>query len=1018
MKLKVLGFILCFITAVAAFAQEGARIEMFSPQGQVKDVSQVSVRFSDQMVPFGDPRSLADPFEIVCSEKGAGRWADGRNWVFDFDRTLPAGIGCEFRLKDEVKTLAGKTIGGQKKFIFTTGGPSIRRGSIPYEGSQIEEEQIFILSLDCEPDLDSIRQHVFFSVDGIENNIGIKIIEGKLRQDILKSQGRYASRIKEKREESIVLIQSLQRFPSKTNISLIWGKDVKAKSGVKNVQDHILHFQTRAPFSVEFNCTRENSASGCIPFGDMRLYFSAPISKGQAAKSVLKSANGMSLKPHFESDNDDISSLRFKGPFQENTNFTVHLPTGLKDHSGRGLVNADKFPLSVRTGAYPPLAKFSSRFGILELKANAGLPVTLRNVEPLIHTKTRQVDEQTDRAGKVTGRIFNAHTDRADNLQSWLRKVAAAKREKSIFSDEKMSEKITLPKPHGGKAFEVVGIPMKKAGLHIVELESAILGNSLLSSDQPMFVPTAVLVTNLSAHFKWGRESSLVWVTALDEGKPVKDAAVAIRNCREQLLWQGKTDASGIAHVNVKLPSESELPRCNNTEESDNDYDESGPLYGLHTGLFITAQTNDDLTFVHSSWDKGIEPWRFQLPDDKYGSNTHSVHTIFDRTLLRAGDKVSMKHVFRKRTLTGFSIPARDEMPNIVSITHYGSDETHELPLNWADNGSAETYWIIPKEAKLGTYGVTLLSKDNVSKPTKIKKRRSQAASFTTGSFRVEEFRVPLMKGTIQPPEEPLVNAAKVDLKLGVQYLAGGGASLIPIKLRSFIRPKTIQGFPAFENFVFGNGQVQEGLKRRGTDIEDGENENQEGAEAQTSQGKTKKDFSLPAIDLNLDTLGAASATLSPLPKVNTAKEILTEMEFMDPSGEIQTVSTKIPLWPSKYIVGIKPDTWTSAKDNLKFHAAVVDLTGKPVAGAQVKVDLYERKNYSHRKRIVGGFYAYDHTEETKKITSVCAGRDRHGRPADLPGEITGIRQCYFTGASGGSDRQQHLCQQGYLGCR
>lgn len=986
MKLKVLGFIFCFLVAASAFAQEGAQIEMFSPQGLVKDVRQVSVRFSDQMVPFGDPHSLTDPFEISCPEKSSSRWADGRNWIIDFDRNLPAGISCEFRLKDEVKTLAGKNIIGQKKFTFNTGGPSIRRGSIPFEDRHIDEEQIFILLLDCEPDLDSVRQHVFFSVDGIENNIGIKIIEGKLRQDILKSQGRYAFWIKEKQEGSIILIQSRQRFPSETNVSLIWGKEVKAKSGVTNVQDQVLHFQTRRPFSAEFSCAREKRTAGCIPFGEMSLNFSAPLSKAQAAKIVLKSADSKLLKPaknqedktagvlivkqdgkinylfwkpHFESENEDVSSVRFSGPFPENTNFIVQLPAGLQDNAGRLLVNADKFPLSVRTNEYPPLAKFSSRFGILELKANAGLPVTLRNVEPQINAKTRQIDKEMDVVSKVIGKIFNAQTDRADNLQFWLRKVAAASREKSIFSNEKMSQKITLPKPHGGKAFEVVGIPLKKAGLYIVELESAILGKALLPSSGPMFVPTAVLVTNLSAHFKWGRESSLVWVTTLDEGKPVKDAVVTIRDCQEKIIWQGRTDSSGIVRVDTQLPLESELPSCyKSDEERYYDHSESGPLGGLQTGLFVTAQTKDDLTFVHSSWGQGIEPWRFQLPHDKDGSNTYSAHTIFDRTLLRAGDKISMKHVFRARTMSGFSMPVKDAMPNIVLISHYGSSEKYEFPLLWADNGIAQTSWTIPKEAKLGTYGVTFISKDNAGEQTKIKKRRRQAGAFPAGEFRVEEFRVPLMKGTIQPPEEPLVNAGKVDLKLGVQYLAGGGASLIPIKLRSFIRTKSIYGFAAFENFVFGNGQVKEGLKRRGADIEHEEAE-----------------FSLPTIDLNLDKLGAASTTLSPLPKVNTAKEILTEMEFMDPNGEIQTVSTKIPLWPSKYIVGIKPDAWASAKENLKFHAAVVDLAGKPIAGAQVKVDLFERKNYSHRKRLVGGFYAYEHAEQIKKIAQVCTGQ-------------------------------------------
>ncbi|HUN53920.1 MAG TPA: MG2 domain-containing protein [Smithella sp.] len=1019
MKSKILWLFFCLLMASAAFAENGARIEWFSPQGVVKDVRQVSVRFSDQMVPFGDPRSLADPFEITCPEKSSSRWADGRNWILDYDRDLPAGISCEFRLKDDVKTLAGRPLDGPKIFTFNTGGPSIRRGSMPGDGSMyIDEEQIFILALDCEPDLDSVKQHVFFSVDGIENNIGIRIIEGKTRQDILKSRGRYAFWLREKHMGSIVLIQSLQRFPSSAKISLIWGKDVKAKSGLTNQQDQILHFQTREPFSAKFTCSRENSSAGCIPFSDMNIYFTAPISRAQAAKIVLKSVNNKLSKQaqgkdaavtalvvskkggkisyhiwksHLEAEGDDVSSIRFSGPFPEKTDFIVSLPAGLKDNAGRLLVNADKFPLSVRTNEYPPLAKFSSRFGILELKANAGLPVTLRNLEPLIKAKYQRIDQKQNAAEQISGKILNARQDRAEHLQEWLRKVARASREESVFGDNPNIKKFTLPKPHGGKAFEVVGIPMKKSGLYIVELESSILGKELLASSAPMYVPTAVLVTNLSAHFKWGRESSLVWVTTLDEGKPVKDAAVAIRDCQEKIIWQGRTDLSGIARVNTQLPSDTELPNCYDKDEDHRYYySESGPLGGLQSGLFVTAQTKDDLTFVHSSWDEGIEPWRFQLPADKSGSNIYGAHTIFDRTLLRAGEKISMKHVFRKRNMSGFGIPPQDTLPNNVLITHSGSDEKYEFPLRWSANGTAETTWQIPKDAKLGTYEVTLTNKDEDDKATKVKVRKTRRikkarkrleGSFETGEFRVEEFRVPLMKGTIQPPEAPLVNAQKVDLKLGVQYLAGGGAGLIPVKMRSFIRPKSISDFEAFEDFTFGNGQVEEGLKRRGTDIEDDEEgDYPEETVSRENPSVKNKEPGLPVIELNLDKLGAATATLTGLPKADTAKELLTEMEFMDPNGEIQTVSAKIPLWPSKYIIGIKPDSWASSKDNLKFQTAVVDLSGKPVVGARVSVDIFERKNYSHRKRLIGGFYAYENTDETKKIARFCEGiTDAHG---------------------------------------
>src|SRR4249920_2962609 len=81
-------------------------VTFFSPQGEVKAVRQVTARFASAMVPFGDPREL-DPFTIDCVEKGRGRWADGKNWIYDFDHDLPAGVRCAFSLKSGVAALDG-----------------------------------------------------------------------------------------------------------------------------------------------------------------------------------------------------------------------------------------------------------------------------------------------------------------------------------------------------------------------------------------------------------------------------------------------------------------------------------------------------------------------------------------------------------------------------------------------------------------------------------------------------------------------------------------------------------------------------------------------------------------------------------------------------------------------------------------------------------------------------------------------------------------------------------------------
>jgi len=959
--------LIALLTYTFTYAQEGPQVEIFSPQGTVKNVRQVRARFSVPIVPLGDPRAIVEPFDIQCPESGTQRWADGKNWIYDFDRNLPAGVRCEFKVKPGLQTLAGKEITGQKGFSFSTGGPAIQ-SSTPYQGSvTIDEEQVFILVLDAEATEASVLANVSFSVEGLHDRIGVRILSGEERQQILRA------RFRREPTMPLIAIQAKQGFPNNAKVSLIWGKGILSKSGVATENDQILPFQTRKPFMAEFHCQRENPQAACIPLASMAVNFSALVSWERAGQIVLKAPDGKQRKPEREEQATGPEYVRgvvFKAPFPQSTEFLVELPPGLTDDAGRKLVNADKFPLTVRTDEYPPLAKFPARFGILELKANPILPVTLRNIEPEVKARMLKISRDKGAASTLSdflqelkGRIFKVAPAKSDEMALWLKRVARANREISVFGLlDRMKEVqgFSIPKPSGAKAFEVVGIPLKDPGFYVVEIESEILGASLLGKSKSSFVPTAVLVTNLSVHFKWGRESSLAWVTTLDEGLPVRNSTVTIIDCAGKLLATSVTDADGIARFG-ELPSLAGVARCSND--------------ALDHGLFITAEAAGDATFAHSSWDDGIESWRFQLPSAHYQGPTIA-HTIFDRSLVRAGETISMKHTIRKHITNGFAMVPEGNRPKAVSIEHLGSEQKYELPLQWDASGTAETTWMIPREAKLGVYQVMLL-KEPSSKQASSPRYSSYTSGWISGQFRVQEFRVPLMRAAILPPSRPLVSASEAPLDLTVKYLAGGGAGHLAVKLRSQLQPKSLTTFDGFEDFVFANGPVKEGRRRLGTEVESFE-EHEEGESPQPAEAKEA--LKIQSTDLTLDKTGGARTTIAKLPKVKAPMDLLTELEYKDPNGEIQTVATRIPLWPAKWLVGIKPDSWALSQESLKFHVAVVNLSGAPVAQAPVKVELFERRVYSHRKRLVGGFYAYEHFEEVKKRGALCEGRsDKKG---------------------------------------
>ena len=970
--------------SVTAQSPTSGRID-FTPQGTVKNIRQARARFPEPMAPLGDPRGTPSPFEIACPEPGTARWVDSRTWAYDFARDLPAGVRCTFRVAPGLTSLAGKAVAGQQAFAFSTGGPAIRT-STPREGNEaIEEEQAFLLILDAEPTAASLLQNVAFSIEGIPERVGANLVSGKAREEIIKA--RYRDPI----PEHIVILQAKQRFPNGAKVNLVWGKGVVSQSGVPTDQDQVLPFKTRQPFTATFSCERENRQAGCIPVTPMRIEFSSAVAGEQANRIVLVGPGGRRWTPETEKDKGTfVRGAVFAGPFPETSAFQVEIPDGLVDDAGRPLSNASQFPLSVKTDPFPPLAKFSARFGIIEWKADPALPVTLRNLEAAVRARLLRVDRKEqpgvvekiqDWVERLKGKVVRISPEQSKDILPWLRKVAVSRRDASVFAGEssRPPRDFVLPKPLGAEAFEVVGIPLSAPGLYIVELESARLGASLLGRPQPMYVPTAALVTNLAVHFKWGRESSLAWVTTLDAGRPAPQAAITVQDCQGTTLWKGETDQEGIARIG-KLPTSRSLPRCLDSSGNWEDYPQTTALRALNHGLFVTAQTAEDLSFVHSSWSQGIEPWRFRLLAESY-TGPIVAHTIFDRTLFRAGDMVHMKHLIRTQTLGGFSPVPDRQRPTLLSIRHLGSDQKYEFPLQWDGSGVAESAWSIPPDAKLGSYDVVLhrpTASGKEASPPSPEAEEEDVARFgwRSGGLRVEEFRVPLMKGIVQLPAGPQVVVSTLPADLSVRYLAGGSARELPVTFRTQLRPTYVSPPDEFENFTFANGAIKEGITRRGAEREDADEE--EEPVLSSPQGK-------PAIhqreSLVLDAAGTARVTITRLPKVTNPQEVLAELEFRDPNGEVQTVSSTVPLWPASHLVGIQPDSWVASRESVKAWLAVMDVSRRPVQGASVRVEILQRNTYTHRKRLVGGFYAYEHVEETQRIGELCRGlTDAKGR--------------------------------------
>src|SRR5207237_1046364 len=107
-------------------------------------------------------------------------------------------------------------------------------------------------------------------------------------------------------------------------------------------------------------------------------------------------------------------------------------------------------------------------------------------------------------------------------------------------------------------------------------------------------------------------------------------------------------------------------------------------------------------SFTSSEWNEGIAPWNFNVPANTWRQKPLAIHTVFDRTLFRAGETVSMKHIARTPKMTGFAVPGMKDLPKAAELVHTGSGTKYRIDARFDEGGIAEESWKIPAEAKLG----------------------------------------------------------------------------------------------------------------------------------------------------------------------------------------------------------------------------------------------------------------------------------------------------------------------------
>ena len=954
------GFMLAALTLfaapIAAISSGAPQVVLATPGSAGTNggaIERFTMRFSEAMVPLGDPRATP-PATMKCPVGSTGRWVDPQTFVFDFEKALPGGISCTVDLNGALASVRGVAVTGARTFTIDTGGPSARAVLPGGYGDDIEEGQVFLVATNVAPAPQSVAANGYCAVDGIGEKIALDVMKPEVVTQVVEGLGPdnwnlrnflesaglpqtmpASAADKAKALSTVVAVKCRRPLAPGRDMALVWDAGIASADGRTAARDQRFDFTVRKAFAARWECSRVNPQAGCNPVSDAQVRFSADIPMDAAKAIRLTFADGTVREPVVADDsksNPAISDLTFKGPFPAATSATLSIPAGIKDASGRVLENGERFPLAVKFDVAPPLVKFAAAFGILEAKEGGVLPVTVRAVEPHLGQRVLSVGGASLKVDASDGQVAE-----------WLRKLDDA--DDTDFREEPTGKKdetktvnytgttsllegqgtaLKLGLPGAGKAFEVVGIPLTKLGFYVVELASPVLGNALLGRQATRYVAAGALVTNMAVHFKWGRESSLAWVTALDSGKPVGGAAVRVTDsCTGATLATGTSDAQGRVAVPKGLPEPETYGNCEG---------------GTHA-LMVSARAGDDFSFTMTTWGEGIRPYDFDLPYG-YSAPDDILHTIFDRSLMRGGETVNMKHILRRPNGAGFAFA--EGLDGTLRLSHRGSDTQFDQPLKIGADGVAESSWTAPKGAPMGDYDLSVIVDDRTI--------------YTNQSVRVDEFRLPTMRATISGPRDAVVRPTVVPLNLFVGYLSGGGASNLPVAIRTAF--STSANTPdGWDGWHFGGDDLKEG-----TTPLDGEG--------------NAPDKPIPlsqTLPVTLKSDGTAQTSVEINQAIDATTAMTVEMDYQDANGETLTASQSIMLNPSAVRLGVKTDGWLMRDSDLRLKFAAIGVDGKIRKGQRVTVALFSRETITARRRLIGGFYAYDNQEKVTKLGANCS---------------------------------------------
>ncbi len=937
--------LVCLLSLHASTQSAQLRVVSAGPTGeigQLAEANELRVIFSEPMVALGQIPSNPLPawVHIQPAIRGTWRWSGTTILIFTPDPSTPLPYATTYTVTVDAAAAsdAGRTLGQPYRFSFTT--PTVKLQSMRWyrRNDRFDQPVVLVLHFNQRVRPADVLAHAraqFTTHEFEEPSIGPR---ERARMATTDPQGLAAfnARVAGARQaaarrdavalrvatdwnhdrfppsDSMAVLETTTAPPPGTSIELTLDTQVPGVDGTAPAPQVQRSTAALDPvfFAYGFQCT-----ATCDPSGYNGLRFSTPVSVARFASAlgvrditVPASEQAIAQKtpvPATQLDESESPGLEDAGYDRQPParTFAYRLPPTLQSRDGQTL--GYPFVGIVENWHERAFTSFGDGHGVWETAGGLQLPFYSRNFRDVTQWLTRLAP------GDLMPRILALE----DKDFREVPPGTGTARRLNVTPDATQSYGIDLrPVVPTGTGLVWAGV---RPGEPIANAELALPADQADRS-------SIVQVTNLGITVKDSPQSTLVFVTRLDNGDAVPGATVSIVNTQNRQVWRGTTGADGVAMAPA-------LP----LRKPDTSYELS---------FLVTAEKNGDLAYVGSNWNEGIMAWDFDIPYALWEATDILRGSIFtDRGVYKPGEDVHLKAIVRTDTPNGVRLmPAGATLD--VTMTDSRGREVDRRTVTLTRWSSAEWTWTVPGNGTLGNYAIHAAlpgrprpARNDVSPP---EEREGDWLKRVSGSFLVAAYRRPDFRVDARLTAADPIAGVPLAGRVEAKYLFGASLARRPIRWSvtrqaSFEVPAAILERYPEEQYAFGYYTYDENATQRIA-----------GAEA------------------TLDAGGVLTISADATKDVDRAYRYTLEGDVEDVSRQHIANRAGVVIHPAPWYVGLRrPEYFADTAKGTSVDVVAVDLQGAPAAGVPVTVALTRVQWNSVRRAEGGGFYTWDSEE-------------------------------------------------------